>query len=253
MKRFAVILCSVSVCLLTLPGVVAAEGPNSRGNNTAAPPNQTAGSGAACRIDFGVTPDDGGGSLGPFTYGAGTPLDWQFQYTQRIVFGAAVDSGRPPTVLTTDSACPQPDGSDNVSSGFPEFATDWWCQFMEGIGGPGPAHVESFSADVCYVNNPGIVAMEAYNNDKRLIASAVAPAFGCNRLTVVAPPGEEIGYVRVASSLDVAGLSVDCLDYTLPKSKLPAVSTWGMVVVTALLLAGLAIKFARRQAKAVVG
>ena len=195
--------------------------------------------GPACKIDFGTTPD----CAGLVETVSGTPLDTQFACAPfDIVFGAAVDSPRPPTTFQTDGACPSPDGSMH-SSGSPPFATDWWAQFLAaGL----PATVPTFSVDVCFIDAaPPVVFLEGYDKDKVLIVSASSTTTGTETLTITAPG---ISYVRVVSSADPAGLSIDCLDYPNPEPNLvPAVSEWGLIVLTLIGLAAGTILFARRR------
>ncbi len=171
------------------------------------------------RIDFGVTVDDFGNNHacpGPNVIGA------EYVLTQGIVFGTAVDNFSPPPVAVQDDGACFPSCR---SSGQPAFAADWWCQFRIALGPgiPGPkAGVPVFSAQVCFIDAPpGTVLMEGYNNDRALIATAANSVNNTEVLTVFAPPGDLIAYVRVVSSNPArpAGLSIDCLDYPNPTER----------------------------------
>lgn len=249
MMRFTTVMVSLGLCVCFLMVDVALADNTSSLNGEVADGRTDR---QGCLIDFGVTPDDFGGSLGPFGY-PGTPLDTQFVLNHSIVFGAAVDSERPDTVLVSDCACPEPDMSCDRSSGSPPYETDWWCQFKEGVG-PGqpgdPAYVTWFSAEICYIDNPPpVVYMEGYNNEKEVIVTASSTMQPREILTVTAPAGEHIAYVRIISSADPAGLSIDCLDYDYPlvKKDIPTLSQWGLAVVVLLLAAGLAYRFGWRR------
>jgi hypothetical protein len=125
------------------------------------------------------------------------------------------------------------------SSGVPIFATDWWAQFK--VAGA-PASVPTFSVNVCYIDNaPSVVYLEGYDASMTLIASAGSTMTGAETLTITAPG---INYVRVVSSADPAGLSIDCLDYPPPAAAaIPAVSEWGLVVLTLIALVLGTMKF----------
>lgn len=183
--------------------------------------NLPVGCGPATRIDFGVTPDDFGAANpcpGPI------PITTQYVLTNSIVFGTAVDNFSPPgVVITDDTAC----FPSCRSSGLPTFTGDWWCQFRIGLapGLPGAlAGTTSFSAELCFIDSPpGTVLMEAYNNSRVLIASALNTVNGSEVLTVTAPAGDLIAYVRVVSSATPrgGGLSIDCLSYPDPVPRTP--------------------------------
>jgi hypothetical protein len=171
------------------------------------------------RIDFGVTPDDFGN---PHACPGPNLIAAEYVATQNIVFGTAVDNfGPPPVAVLDDGAC----FPSCRSSGMPPYTSDWWCQFRIplGPGIPGPkAGVPVFSAQVCFIDAaPGTVLMEGYNNDRALIATAANTLGGTEVLTVFAPPGDLIAYVRVVSSNPArpAGLSIDCLDYPNPTER----------------------------------
>ena len=194
-------------------------------------------------IDFGFTPNDSG-----VADVSGTPLNTQYVFTRQIVFGGAVDSERPETIVTNNGAC----RSNPRSSGVPIFATDWWAQFNRGTG-PGvpglPAFVTTFSAEVCFIDGPaGAVLLNAYGNEKELIASVTSTTTGTETLTVNAPPGGHIAYVQIVSSADPAGLSIDCLQYDKPqvKPKVPTVTAWGMAALILVPLTGIAVQRIRK-------
>jgi hypothetical protein len=231
-------VCAMAVCFVVAPDARAEPG-SSLGGQIA----ELRDTPQVCRINFGTTPDDTGGSLAPFPAPPGNPLNTQFLKTQFIVFGAAVDSPRDPTTLVLDTAV-VPD-SDR-SSGSPEFGTDWWCQFKDNWG---PRHVYRFSANVGFIDAaPGTVLMEAYNNEKEWVASATNTVTGGTETLTI--QGVEIGYVRVVSSNDPAGLSVDCLQYNFPRQKFPSIPPLGLIGLGVILAAGGAILVARRRAAA---
>jgi hypothetical protein len=165
------------------------------------------------RIDFGVTPDDSGNPnacvpTGPIV------ITTQYQATQGIVFGTAVDNfGPAPVGILTDGAC-EPDCR---SAGLPAYTTDWWCQFRFVDGTT--AGVPVFSAELCFINGPaGTVLMEGYDNARNLIVNASNTTNGAETLTIVAPSGSLIAYVRVVASNPArpSGVTVDCLAYDGP-------------------------------------
>ncbi|MFO0873970.1 MAG: trypsin-like peptidase domain-containing protein [Phycisphaerales bacterium] len=167
------------------------------------------------RLDFGVTPDDFGNpnacvAAGPIA------ITKQYVFTNGILFGTAVDKpGTPAVGILTDGAC----SPACRSAGLPPFTTDWWCQFNIGsaAGTPGmPAGVNTFSAELCFID--GVVKMEGYDNDCVLIASTASTMLGTQKLTITAPTGKLIAYVRVVASDPArpAGVTVDCLAYDGP-------------------------------------
>ncbi len=171
------------------------------------------------RIDFGVTVDDFGNNHacpGPNVIAA------EYVATQSIVFGTAVDNFGPPAVAVLDDGACFPSCR---SSGLPQYTADWWCQFRIALGPgiPGPkVGVPVFSAQVCFIDAPpGTVLMEGYNNDRALIVTAANTVNNTEVLTVFAPPGDLIAYVRIVSSNPArpAGLSIDCLDYPNPTER----------------------------------
>ena len=187
------------------------------------------------RLDFGVTPDDLGD---PNACGDGGPIviTTQYQQTQRIVFGTAVDMFSPPEVgILNDGAC----DPTCRSAGLPAFGPDWWCQFRMPSGTD--AGVESFSAQLCFIDAPvGEMLMRGYDNSGNLIAMAANTTNDTEVLTIQAPAGTRIAYVQVGSPNRPSGVSVDCLAYPNP---LPFIDTcpWdcadgdGLVGITDLL------------------
>ncbi len=201
----------------------------------------------AVTLDFGVSPDDNGNV---WAKPPNTVITTQYVRDYGIVFGTAVDKNLPPVQIMNDAAVIPP----CRSSGLPAFTADWWCQFRFGVAPKVPgalAGVDRFSAEVGYIDDPdGIPAiMEAYDNHNRLIDRVVSECCQpVQTLTVTAPAGRLISKVKVVSSADAAGLSVDMLDYTIlyPK-KVPAVSEWGLLALGLVLLAAITIRFGRRR------
>lgn len=166
------------------------------------------------RIDFGVTPNDNGAA--DLCTAAPIPLTTQYVFTQNIVFGAAIL--RPPVSIRNDASCPPPCRSYAGA----DFATpeDWWCQFRLGAA-PGipsaTAGVTSFSAHLCFINAlPGDLVMEGLDGTLAVIASSANTHAGTQRLTVNAPPGQLIQFIRVNAASKLSGVTVDCLDYPDP-------------------------------------
>ncbi len=181
------------------------------------------------RIDFGVTTDDFG------AVASCASLSWvntQYVFTQSIVFGAAVEFPGGPTggvVTVTDGACSPACRSAGTP---PPFFTDWWCQFRAGSapGVPGGlGGVNSFSAELCLIDEPTDVdsLMVAYDVDGNVIDVAdPIDQEGVQALTVQDPlQGNRISFVRVTSSVDLAGLSVDLLSYDDPEPIATSVET----------------------------
>ncbi len=170
----------------------------------------------AARIDFGVTPDDGGNTNacpGPIS------ITTQYQLTHSIVFGLAVDNFGPADVVIIDDGACFPICR---SSGTPVFTGPWWCQFRIATGPADiPAGVTSFSAELCFIDAPGAVIMEGYNNDRVLIATAATTVAGTEVVTITAPAAELIAYVHIGNTVRPAGVSVDCLSYPDPIPRVP--------------------------------
>lgn len=173
-----------------------------------------------CRIDFGVTADDFGTTSGCSTLAS---LTTQFVGSQSIVFGTATGfpGGPAPGVeMRSDGAFTPP----CRSAGKPTFTTDWWCGFRLGTGPgvPGPAKgVDAFSAEIGWIDDPSSPAplMIAYDAAGAVLDAATAnPAGGGVQVLTVADPTRSKGifFVQVDASADLAGLSVDCLDYDEP-------------------------------------
>ena len=172
------------------------------------------------RIDFGVTSDDFGATAGCLSMASVTT---QYVFEQSIVFGAAVDfPGRSTgaVVTVTDGAC----SPSCRSSGSPPFFTDWWCQFSTGSAPGVPedsAGVDHFSAELCLIDEPEKfpTLMVAYDIDGNVIDSA-SPIDGPSVQTLEVQDSllqKRICYVQIVSSADLAGLTVDYLDYDDPQ------------------------------------
>ncbi len=201
------------------------EPPESAGRGAGAAGPAPRGNGGACsarRIDFGVTPDDFGNpnACGPVP----TVITTQYVLSHSIVFGSAIDKPNTPSVGILDDAACTPTCR---SAGLPPFTTDWWCQFKIGAapGIPGAsAGVTDFSAELCFIDGPpGTLLMEGYDNDCNVIVTAVTTQPGTETLSITAPPGQLIAYVRVVASNPnrPAGVSVDCLNDPDPIEKKP--------------------------------
>ena len=172
------------------------------------------------RFDVGSTIDDFGSVASCASLDA---LSSQYVLTKSIVFGSAVEFPGGPTpavVAVADGACL----STCRSTGSPPFAGDWWCQLAIGSA-PGipayPAGVNSFFAELCWIDdpdNPGPL-VTAYDIDGNVIDTATPlPGSGVQYLSVEDPLQEKrISFVRVLSSMDLAGLTIDLLDYDDPE------------------------------------
>ncbi len=171
---------------------------------------------SAARIDFGVTLDD---FASPNACPGPIPITTQYQISQSIVFGTAVDNfGPPPVVIIDDGAC----FPSCRSAGTPVYTGPWWCQFRIAAGPADiPAGVTSFSAELCFIDAPGPIIMEGYNNARVLIASAGTTVAGSEVVSITAPAGELIAYVHIGNTIRPAGVSVDCLSYPDPIPREP--------------------------------
>lgn len=167
-------------------------------------------------IDFGKTPDDNGlahpcSGLSQFV------VTDQYANTYGIVFGQATGLPVPNVVITADGAC----SPVCRSAGAPPFTADWWCSFELG-GGSIEAGVMEFSAELCFINDPGDVVMTAYDDSLNSIDTAVTTVVGTQVLEVAAPSGSVIRYVSISSLDRQAGISVDCLNFSPPQPLEPA-------------------------------
>lgn len=190
---------------------------------------------AGCRIDFGVTPDDSGMAT---SCAPATTLTTQYEHTQFIAFGTATSVAppnlKPAVVATLDPSC----NNECRAAGVPTFAADWTASFVRyGI----PAGVNSFSADLCFIDNPGDAQVDLIGLDinGNVIDGAFTQAVGgAQTLTVTDPEGRKrITTVQVVASNDAAGLSVDCLNYDEPASitRAPSVSFVWLIFLAAAL------------------
>ena len=161
-------------------------------------------------LDFGVTPDD----VGDLNARDATELTTQYQDSLGIVFGRAVafpGGPRPAVEICHDRAC-IPNSCRSAAG--ESFADDWWCGFV--VDGQ-PFGVRTFSAQVAYIDNPGdnVVDIEGYDlTGVRIAAASTRSGAALQTLSLVAPPGADIAFVRVVSSADPYGLSVDGLAYS---------------------------------------
>ena len=172
------------------------------------------------RFDVGSTIDDFGSVA---SCASADAMSSQYVLTKSIVFGSAVEFPGGPTpavVAVADGACL----STCRSAGAPPYIGDWWCQFSLGSA-PGipayPASVNSFSAELCWIDEPEDpdALMVAYDIDGTVI-DAATPLPGSNvQYVAVDDPLQQkrISFVRVLSSVDLAGLTVDLLNYDDPE------------------------------------
>ncbi len=173
--------------------------------------------GCTCgRIDFGVTPMDNS-QIPPCSNDPSFEINTQFQLSQHIVFGPATGLVVPPVAIGLDGAC----SPQCRSAGLPFFSADWWCAFVQ-RDGTIDAGVTSFSAEICFINDPGLIVMEGFDVSMNLIAIDVTAVIDTEVLVITAPPGQLIRYVRVGGNGRQAGVSVDCLNYDEPLPIEPA-------------------------------
>jgi len=210
---------ALALCVLFLGTSVAVSAPSSIGTRRETkkeksdPRRDDADStvAGACRIEAGTTPDDFGE---PNFCSESHQLTTQYVETQSIVFGTAANPSAPAVGMFKDTPlCP----TECRMGADPPFTGDWWCAFALGTA-PGvvgqQAFVSSFKANVCHVSI--VMTMEALDRDFNVIDSASTNVFGGSDLTVNAPVGESIAYVRILSHLDENGVSIDCLEYPDP-------------------------------------
>ena len=136
----------------------------------------------------------------------------QYQLGHGIVFGTAVDNFNPPAVGILDDAACDPSCR---SAGLPAFGPDWWCQFRFADGTL--AGVTDFSAELCFIDVPAEAFMIGYNNNRDIVAQAVATSSGTEVVSIAAPPGELIAYVQITKA---AAVSVDCLNFPDPQPRI---------------------------------
>ena len=141
----------------------------------------------------------------------------QYMNTQSIVFGTATGLSVPQVAIIADGAC----SPACRSAGMPFFSADWWCRFVLG-GGTINAGVSEFSAEVCFIDTPGFIVMEGYDQSLNLIDSAITTVSGSQVLQVDAPVGQAISFIRIGGSTRPAGVSVDCLNFSPPFPLNPA-------------------------------
>jgi len=106
------------------------------------------------------------------------------------------------------------------SGGLPSTTIEFRYSFAEGVapGVPGAQrYITSFSAHLCFIDSAeSLPFMKAYDRHLNLIDTASNTNVPGDTLTVTAPQGTSIAFVRIDPNPDVLGVSVDCLDFTPP-------------------------------------
>ncbi|MEM7307679.1 MAG: hypothetical protein AAF682_13455 [Planctomycetota bacterium] len=169
-----------------------------------------------CRLDFGLTPEDGGS---PTPCPGTTTVTDQYLQSQNIVFGSAVDAlgaTASDVVVELDPGCSiglAPCASIAQPCGGPCTDDGWWCAFRRDGG---PAGVNSFRADFCSAVQAVVVAYDVYGN----VVDATATSVGgvVEALTVSDPSGcNRIALIEAEPVLGGVPMYVDCLAYDDPE------------------------------------